>query len=108
MYQNEIITQFVGYGILDVPLQNPNEKARYICVSNTNDSQFVGAIINRPPCEAPTKLQIKASPWGEAVEYYETDEVKTLDNNNSIDNHKRFQPHPSPIGATFPNLGEGF
>ena len=39
---------FVGYGILDVPLQNPNEKARYICESNTNDSQFVGAIINRP------------------------------------------------------------
>ena len=48
VYQNEIITQFVGYGILDVPLQNPNEKARYICESNTNDSQFVGAIINRP------------------------------------------------------------
>ena len=45
---------------------------------------------------------------GKAVEYYETDEVKTLDINNSIDNHKRFQPHPSPIGATFPNLGEGF
>ena len=39
---------FVGYGILDVPLQNPNEKARYICVSYTNNSQFVGAIINRP------------------------------------------------------------
>ena len=48
VYQNNNATQFVGYGDLDVPLQNPNEKARYICESNTNDSQFVGAIINRP------------------------------------------------------------
>ena len=79
-----------------------------MCVVNENEPPVVGAIINRPPCEAPTKLQIKASPRGEAVEYYETDEVKTLDNNNSIDNHKCFQPHPSPIGATFPILGEGF
>ena len=48
VYQNNNATQFVGYGDLDVPLQKPNEKARYICESNTNDSQFVEAIINRP------------------------------------------------------------
>ena len=52
----------LGKAVPLCPPDNIPENVHYLCVSNANDLQVVGTIINRPPCEAPTRLQIKASP----------------------------------------------